>query len=338
MESRRDFLTKLASVGMLLSTQPLSKLAVKREGKIYTVTGAINPEQLGFCLTHEHVMSNFGGENSLDPNYDEKKLYAQVLPYLKKVKNLGCDTIADCTTAYFGRDVNILKKLSAQSGVQILTNTGYYGAADDRYVPEHAFQEDSETIANRWLKEWQNGIQGTGICPGFIKVAVDSGSLSAIDAKLFRAAANTHKQSGLTIACHTGNNPEAAKQELEILKEEGVSPSAWIWTHANQSEAVAPLLNAAKEGGWISLDGVKEETMEKHTSYLKELKKAGYLEQILISHDGNSFPRGGAIRPYDAIFIKLITTLQKAGFSQKEIRQLTVVNPQKAFTIRIRKV
>lgn len=337
MESRRQFISKIASISFCLTTQPWTQLWQKRQGKIFTVGGMINPSQLGFCLTHEHVMSNFGGEMALDPGYEHEKLMAQVLPYLKKVKSLGADTIIDCTTAYFGRDVKTLQKLAAQSGLQIMTNTGYYAAADDRYVPEHAYEEEAETIANRWLSEWVDGIQDTGIYPGFIKVAVDGGSISEIDAKLFRAAAKTHRKSGLTIACHTGNNPEAARQEREILAEEGVSPSAWIWTHANQLESVEPLLEAARTGGWISLDGVRENSIDHHLALLKELKKAGFLEQVLLSHDGNSFPRGGAIRPYDAIFTTFIPRLHQEGFSQREIRQLTVLNPRKAFTINIRK-
>lgn len=338
MESRRVFIKKAASISICLATRPWLSLLQQRQGSIYTVNGRIRPAQMGFCLTHEHIMSNFGGEMALDPAYDQKKLVDQVLPYLKKIKALGCDTIVDCTTAYFGRDVRLLQQLATQSGLQIMTNTGYYGAASDRYVPEHAYKEDAESIAARWLDEWENGIQESGIFPGFIKVAVDGGNISAIDAKLFRAAAQTHRQSGLTIACHTGNNPEAARQELEILGEEGVSPQAWIWTHANQSESVAPLLEAAKAGGWISLDGVRENSVDQHLAYLQDLKKAGYLEQVLLSHDGNSFPRGGAIRPYDTIFTTFLPLMQKSGFSQKEIRQLTELNPRNAFTVRVRKV
>ncbi|MFP4094640.1 MAG: phosphotriesterase [Cyclobacteriaceae bacterium] len=336
MESRRQFIAKLATVSFCLSTQPLLKLLQERQGKVYTVNGAIRPARLGFCLTHEHVMSNFGGEMALYPDYDQDKLFAQVLPYLKRIKSLGCDTLVDCTTAYFGREVRTLQKLAQQSGLQLITNTGYYGAANDRYIPEHAYQEGADSIAQRWLQEWESGIQEAGIYPGFIKVAVDGGSLSEIDAKLFRAAALTHRQSGLTIACHTGNNPEAARQELEILREEGVSPLAWIWTHANQSERVEPLVDAARQGGWISLDGVRDNSVDLHLAYLQEMKKAGLLRQVLLSHDGNSFPRGGAIRPYEAIFTTLIPRMQKEGFSRQEIRQLTILNPQEAFTVKTR--
>jgi len=328
----------MTSIGLLLSTSPLSKLSEVRTGKIFTVQGAITPKQLGTCLTHEHVMSNFGGEKSLVPAYDQAKLFSQVLPYLKKVKSLGCDSLADCTTAYFGRDVEMLKSLSEQSGVHIITNTGYYGAAADRYVPEHAFEEDAEAIALRWLKEWEEGIADSKIVPGFIKVAVDGGPLSTIDEKLFRAAAITHRQSGLLVACHTGNNPEAARQQLEILQEEGVSPSAWVWTHANQCSDVTHLIKAARQGGWVSLDGVREASIELHINYLKSFKKEGLLERVLLSHDGNSYPRGGDIRPYEALFTQMLPKLAEEGFSAKELHLLTVKNPQKAFTVQIRKV
>jgi phosphotriesterase-related protein len=119
------------------------------------------------------------------------------------VKALGCRALFDCTAAYFGRDVRLLRKVSEQTGLHIITNTGYYGAANDRYVPPHAFEETAEQLAGRWVKEWKEGIDGTGIRPGFVKLAVDAGPLSEIDAKLLRAGALTHLATGLTLAVHT---------------------------------------------------------------------------------------------------------------------------------------
>ena len=301
-----------------------------------TVAGPITPDQLGTCLTHEHLMSIFGDEPRYDPNYDEAALFAQVVPYLKHVKQLGAKSIFECTGAYFGRDVRLLQQLTQRSGVQIITNTGYYGAASDRYVPPHAYQESAETIARRWITEFEQGIDGTSVRPGFIKIALDGGPVSEIDAKLVRAAALTHAATGLTIACHTANNPEGAQTALAILKEEGVSPTAWIWTHANKVESFDDLLPAAQAGAWISLDGVRapsEEAFARHVRYLKELKTQNLLSQVLLSHDGNSFPSGGAIRPFESIFTALLPQLRQAGFSEPDIQQLMVDNPARAFTL-----
>ncbi len=72
-----------------------------------------------------------------------------------------------------------------------------------------------------------------------------------------RAAAKTHLQTGLTIASHTGNGV-AALEELEILKQEGVHPGAFIWVHA-QTEGNGKLhLKAAQQGAWVEFDGISE--------------------------------------------------------------------------------
>ena len=350
MHDRRHFTKHLATLALGVSISPLDKLLKPKEKEILTVTGAITPHQLGICLTHEHVMSTFGAEPSEPATYDRAALMSQVLPYLQQIRQLGCQTIVDCTTAYFGRDVRLLRQLAQQSKLQIITNTGYYGAADDRYVPQHAYQESAEAIAQRWTNEFQRGIDGTDIRPGFVKIALDEGPVSAIDAKLVRAAALTHAATGLTVACHTGNNPAGAKAALTILREEGVSPEAWIWTHANKVATIDTVLPAAQTGAWISLDGVRaskqdsstslaEETaINRHVRYLQAMKQYGLLSQVLLSHDGNSFPRGGPIRPYDAIFTTLRPRLESEGFTSSEIQQLLVDNPARAFTIRKRRV
>ncbi|WP_020527711.1 hypothetical protein [Flexithrix dorotheae] len=307
---------------------------------INTVNGQIPVEDLGFALPHEHVMSNFGAAIEKADSYDEAKLFAQVVPYLKEVNRLGVKSIFDCTAAYFGRNVKLLKVLSDSSGMQIITNTGIYGAANDKYIPQFAFEKSAEEIAKIWIDEFEKGIEGTGVKPGFIKLAFDDGTPSEIDLKLFEAGAITHLATGLTMAVHTGNNPEAVTRQLAILEKYQIHTSAWIWVHANKTENSAVIIETAKKGAWISLDGVKadSETLNHHLKLLKDLKAEGLLANVLISHDGNSFPRGKAIRPYDAISKVFLKALVENGFSQDEINLLTQKNPQEAFGIRIRKV
>jgi phosphotriesterase-related protein len=70
---------------------------------------------------------------------------------------------------------------------------------------------------------------------------------------------------------------------------------------------------------------------------LISFKSEGLLERVLLSHDGNGYPRGGAIRPFEAISKSLIPALIKNGFSDSEINQLVVINPGNAFSVRVRK-
>jgi len=310
------------------------------EGRVMTVRGLAAPESLGLMLPHEHFFSNFGEEPGEPPVYDEAALLAAVVPYARRVKELGCGTVADATAAWFGRNPLLLRTISEKTGLHILTNTGYYGAASDRYVPKHAFEENAARLAARWVREWREGIAGTGIRPGFLKIGVDAGPLSEIDAKLVRAAAIAHRESGLTIAVHTGGNPDAALQQMAILREEGVLAEAWIWVHANQvkSGEEEALEQAAKAGAWISLDGLDEGTLERHLELVLRLRAKGHLSRVLLSHDGNSFRAGGKrpMRGYTILFEKFLPELRRAGLGEGEIRRLTRENPARAFTIRRR--
>lgn len=313
-------------------------LAAPQAGRVMTVRGEVGATVLGMTLAHEHLFSNFGEAPEEPGRYDEQALLAAVLPYAKRVRELGCATIVDGTAAWFGRHPRLLKTISEQTGLNILTNTGYYGAAEDRYVPETARKESADEIAARWLREWEEGIGGTGIRPGFVKLGVDGGALSALDRKLVTAGARVHRRSGLTLAVHTGENAEAALEQLAILKAEGVRGEAWVWIHANKVKDLAALKQAAESGAWISLDGLDAGTIGRHMELARQMKEWGRLGQVLLSHDGNSFRVGGKrpMREYTALFTEFLPLLQQNGFSRDEVRGLTVENPGRAYAVRRR--
>ena len=127
------------------------------------------------------------------------------------------------------------KRLEDESGLQVITNTGYYGAMQNKYLPQWAFTESAEQLARRWINEFENGIDGTSIKPGFIKIGVDAPHLSSLHQKLVKAAAITHLKTGLTICSHTGP-AAAAFEELNILRTMSVHPSAFVWTPSTDGE------------------------------------------------------------------------------------------------------
>lgn len=165
----------------------------------------------------------------------------------------------------------------------------------------------------------------------------DSIALSEIDEKIVRAAARTHLKTGLVIASHTGPDAPAFAQ-LDILREEGVTPGAFIWVHA-QGGSMEGRLKAAQMGAWISLDNVAADSANiEHTiSMIQSLKDKGFLNRILLSHDAGWYSvgqaNGGNYRGYTAIFTHLTPRLKASGFSDQEIRQLIEYNPQQAFRL-----
>ncbi|MBA2563760.1 MAG: phosphotriesterase, partial [Chitinophagaceae bacterium] len=285
-----------------------------------------------------------GAEKIIQPPYNSDSAYNTILPFLVRLKEQGIKSFFECTPNYIGRDVKLLRRLSEASGINIITNTGYYAAVEKKYLPKHVYEESVEQLAQRWLNEWRNGIDGTAIRPGFIKLGVGEGAIDSIETKLILAAINVHKQTGLTIAIHTGNG-DAALSEYELFKNEGISGENLIWVHAQNGKAQEHI-SLAKNGVWLSFDGISEPKIKEYVTYLKNMKAEGLLSRVLISHDDGwsvenendkikllHFDNGNKI-PYTTIFDRFIKALEREGFTKEEIDTILVENPRKAFEIK----
>jgi phosphotriesterase-related protein len=296
-----------------------------------SVSGPVEFPLPGVFLPHEHIMSVFGRERSRRVTYDEERLVTAVVPYLRGLESLGCAAIADCTSPWIGRRADLLRRISHESGIAILTNTGYYGAAGGRYLPEGIEMLGVDEIADAWVMEWEEGIDGTGIRPGFIKTGVDGNGLSRIDRTLLTAAARTHLRTGLLIQTHTGDNPPAAREILAILDAEGVHPGAWVWVHAHLVRDQQQLVRAAREGAWISLDGIHPERDAATLATLTLMKAEKLLDRVLLSHDGNAFTADGSRRPFEHLLTGFRAKFLAEGFTEAEFSLLTETSPRRAF-------
>ena len=332
--SRRTFIKTAASLLVIIKQKPPLF--------INTINGKIPVASLGTSLIHEHFLVDFIGADKInETRWNKDEVIKKVLPYILEMKKFGVKTIFDCTPAFLGRDVLLQKRLADESGLQVITNTGYYGAVQNKYLPQWAFTENEEQLAKRWINEFENGIEETTIKPGFIKIGVDAPHLSALHQKLVEAAAIAHLKTGLTICSHTGP-AIAAFEELDILQRMKVHPSAFVWTHAQMEKDKSLHVNAARTGTWVSLDGIGWGEFENYADQINNLRSAGLLNKVLISHDAGWYKPGekdgGSFTGFTNIFTQLFPILQKKGFKENDINQLLVKNPAEAFSTRIRKL
>jgi phosphotriesterase-related protein len=331
MPTRREL---IAAVAGLAGGLRAPAAALRQPRLVQTVTGAVAPDRLGLTLMHEHVLVDFIGADKVSTSrYDKDEAFRTILPHLERVRTHGCDTLVECTPAYLGRDVALLKRLSEASGVNIVSNTGYYGAANDKHLPAHAFTETAAELAARWTRESTTGIDGTAIKPGFMKIGVDAAPLSAVDEKLVRAAGLTHKATGLPIASHTATGA-AALAELTLLADLGVPASAFIWVHAQNERDTSMHVRAAKAGAWVEFDGVSETSVARHVELVRQMQAATLLGRVLVSHDAGWYrvgePGGGQFRGFDTLFTAFVPALLAAGLTKADVRTLLVDNPRRA--------
>jgi phosphotriesterase-related protein len=307
-------------------------------GMIQTVQGPIPTSRFGFALPHEHILCDFiGADKTGRERWNVSEVVAALLPNLVQVKERGVTGFVDCTPAYIGRDPRILRILAEKTGLHIVTNTGYYGGAGDKYVPRNAYAESASQLAARWIEEWKNGIEDTGVKPGFIKIGVDSvteyaESLSDIDSKLVTAAARASRETGLSVTCHTGGG-RGGYLAVKLFRVANGNPARFVVAHAD-GHGQAYNRKVAALGAWVSFDGIGSRKPEDHLQVVLPLLES-HPDNILLSMDRGWWnvgePGGGKIQNYNYLSDVFLPALRNAGVSAAVIRKLTVTNPARVF-------
>ncbi|MCX7845174.1 MAG: aryldialkylphosphatase [Dictyoglomaceae bacterium] len=311
---------------------------------IITVLGEIKPEDLGKTLVHEHVAVDFSpAEEQIFITHELREDIVNTMkPYLEQIKSLGFKTLIECTPKFVGRDVKGLKALSEITGINIITNTGFYAFGNYKHIPLNMRDYSPEDFAKIFIEEWKKGIEDTGIRPGFIKTSVNHGPLGELDKKIIIACAITHLETGLTIACHTGEKV-CAIEVANIIEKEGVDPSALVIVHADAIEDFNAHLELLNRGFILEYDSIGGRPIEYHVELLDKVIKRGFIDQILISHDAGWYTinekDGGKerIRAYTDVSLKLLPELYKKGYDESIEKILLIENPKRIFDVRVRR-
>ena len=92
---------------------------------VNTVLGPVEASELGFTLSHEHVLLSAAGMSQTYPGFiNHRAVAAEGIVELKAAYDEGVRTIVDVTTFDLGRDIGLLEEVSKGSGVHIIACTG----------------------------------------------------------------------------------------------------------------------------------------------------------------------------------------------------------------------
>ena len=156
---------------------------------VNTVLGPVDTANLGFTLSHEHVGTNAAGLRHTYPEIiDRAGVEEQATAALKEAYDEGLRTMVDVSTFDLGRDIQLIQEVSRGSGVNIIAATGNHLA-----VPRPFGDLSPDVIAPLFVREIEEGIEGTGIKAGIIKVASDRGGVTQPQEVVLRAAARAHR-------------------------------------------------------------------------------------------------------------------------------------------------
>lgn len=305
-------------------------------GKVMTVLGEIEPDQMGNTLTHDHVfLDGWGLRQLYEAILDDEAIAIEELQLFKAA---GGGTICDPTNIGLKRDPEALARISRASGVNIVMGAGWYREV---VYPDYIATTSTEELAQFLVDEIVNGVGDTGIRPGFIgEIGTERGQISPIQERVFRAAARAHVRTGIPILTHTTHWGELALEQLDLLAEEGVDPGVVIVSHLGDRRNLDIVLPIAERGAWINVDNIGFVSgyapLGFRADNVAELCSRGLADRVMLSNDicelGQLAAYGGP--GYANVIEHFLPMLRERGVSEDDIHQMTVVNPSIAFAFR----
>ena len=204
---------------------------------VETVLGPIEANSLGVTLSHEHVLVGMGEDNHHYPwMFDWPASRANAIRELSQAKAGGIDTVIDLTTPDLGRDVDFVRDVSRESGMQVVMATGIW-----RDIPRSFWTRDIDAIADIFVREIEVGINDTGVKAGCIKVANDMGGVTPEGERILRGAARACIRTGCPISTHQWAPEKVGQRQLEIFIEEGAPLDRIALGHSANTTDVAYL-------------------------------------------------------------------------------------------------
>ncbi len=309
--------------------------------KVNTVLGSINTSTLGFTLMHEHLMVSSAGIPQNYPKLLGEDYMNQIVNGLIQAKEGGIDTIVDATTLDLGRNIPILAEASRRSGINIVATTGWW-----LDIPRYFDVVSADQFAELFICDIREGISGSDVRAGILKGASDISGVTSIEENILRGVARAHLQTGIPIMLHSYSPGQVGKQQIGILKEEGVDLGRVKLDHSNDTADIDYLMWLLEQGCYLGLDRYPGSTLSPlvRTMTMKRLIDAGYVHRLLPSHDHTFVRIMGEFQdisisteekqnPYGKLYMKKIvfTQLLDMGVSEETIKTLCVDNPKNFF-------
>lgn len=320
--------------------------------KVNTVCGQIDAGQLGRTLMHEHFIFGYPGfAGDITLAEPEESLFQTALGYAKTLKAQGVDTVIDATPNDCGRDPLFLRRLSEESGVQIICSTGYYfaglGATGYFTFRKEVGYDIVEEIAEMMITEIEKGIAKTGIRPGVIKLASSENEITGYEECFFKAASKAQQATGVVIITHTEAGT-MGPQQAQLLIAEGAAPGRIAIGHMCGSQDIDYHLAVLKQGVYDAFDRFDEEnifaspTDEKRAELMERLMDKGYEDKLLMSQDavctywGRPVEFHGELEPEANIIITrmmddIVPMLLRRGWNHAMVNGIMIDNVRRLF-------
>jgi len=325
---------------------------------VETVTGPIDAGELGPTLIHEHLLARDEGihtqwphmpTSGLDPDPVEvppDRVFEIATGCARDVIDRGVRTICDPSCMFLGRDIEFMRRVGEETGLQVVPCTGIYTYY---HLPVGLTTRDADAIADLFVHDIEVGIQGTQIKAGFIKCAADEPGVTENVEKIHRAAARAHVRTGAPIMAHSRPASNTAPRQIEIFEEEGVDLSRVQIAHTGDSDDLDYIEGVLEKGVFIGMDRFGLEIFlpyERRIPTVLALLERGYADRMFLSADycatldwyplevERAMVAGGAAKDWSMTIVhdKAIPDLREGGMTDEQLETMLVANPPRWLT------
>lgn len=303
--------------------------------KLITTLGPKSTDQVGMILPHEHIFVDLRTWDQ--PRYaqaDPADVIKLMAPEIEKAEAVGVTVIGECSTVGVGRRADILKAVSEATDFPLLVPTGIYR---EPWIPDWAHDASEGELRDWMTGELTGEIEESGVQAGWIKLSAGDDGLTACEIKILRAAVAASAATGAIIGSHTIQG-RVVRDQLDIVEGMGHTPERFIWIHAQAEPDFNLNLEMGRRGAWISYDGIGSEDTDDgfYVERIQRMLDAGLGDRLMLSHDRGWYdpaqPGGGTPRPFTYISEQFLPKLRAAGADEETVRQLTHINPFRAFS------
>ncbi|HUJ66483.1 MAG TPA: hypothetical protein VLX59_13145 [Acidimicrobiales bacterium] len=320
---------------------------------VETVRGPIDSSELGRTYMHEHVfvLTPDVQQNYPDEWGREEDRVAEAVAKLKAVAAQGIRTFVDPTVIGLGRYIPRIKEIADQvPELNIIVATGCYTYDQ---VPFFFFYRGPalaaagvdvpDPMVDMFVGDITSGIGGTGVKAAFLKCAIDHQGMTDGVARVMRAVAKAHRQTGAPITVHThpGSRTGLAVKQL-MCDEEGVDPARVVLGHSGDSSDADHLADLADHGFILGMDrfGINVgTTFEARSDTVVEMCRRGYSDRMVLSHDAACYidwidPSVKSMMTqwhYLHIHDDVLPYLRDHGVTEEHIENMLVHTPRRYF-------
>lgn len=215
---------------------PPSATSLSSAPTVTTVLGPVPVHAIGLTDAHNHVWIDVPA--GVAPGAPVLNDYGASLRELLLFHQAGGRALLDFQPYACGRDARILRKLGRESGVHLITCTGFH--LRKYYPPASPLWElSAEAACDLFVREITQGTEETlserdapPVRAGFIKAACEA-TLEASQRHLFEAAASAARQTGAMVAVHTEKGA-SAERIVDFFYRQGLPPGRLMLCHIDK--------------------------------------------------------------------------------------------------------